>query len=251
MINFNKLLQEEKRRALAEANKKNAASNNNNNVNKDNNKDNLIEEKHEEKVELYIDLNSYVFDINGCDIASKNRVTQSSIKGIYYIDDFIDEQMESTILKNVYSDENQSKWTQLKRRRLQNWGGNPSSDGMLLETLPSWLDRICESIFKQSILPKKPNHVLLNEYQYDQGIMPHKDGPLFYPCVTILSLGSTCLIDFYKSIGEDPVESLLLKPRSLLIFTDEAYKNYYHGIKECFTDNRTKDYKKPIIINQH
>lgn len=44
----------------------------------------------------------------------------------------------------------------------------------------------------------QPNHVLINEYHPDQGIMPHCDGPLYDPLVAILSLGSSVVFDFWK-----------------------------------------------------
>ncbi|CAI5495737.1 unnamed protein product, partial [Closterium sp. Naga37s-1] len=40
-----------------------------------------------------------------------------------------------------------------------------------------------------SVFPSPINHVLVNEYQEGQGIMPHQDGPAYFPCVAILSLG--------------------------------------------------------------
>ena len=41
-----------------------------------------------------------------------------------------------------------------------------------------------------------PNHVLLNEYQPGEGIMAHKDGPLYLNWVVIISLGSNSGFDF-------------------------------------------------------
>ncbi|EAL63180.1 hypothetical protein DDB_G0288517 [Dictyostelium discoideum AX4] len=123
-----------------------------------------------------------------------------SIDSIFYIEDFINKQEEETILSNVYNKENESKWTQLKKRRLQNWGGNPISSGMIEEEIPQWLNIICEKIHNSSIFPTrnaKPNHVLLNEYNVNEGIMPHKDGPLFFPMVCILSLNSTLTNHFF------------------------------------------------------
>ncbi|EGC33746.1 hypothetical protein DICPUDRAFT_21135, partial [Dictyostelium purpureum] len=104
-----------------------------------------------------------------------------------YIDDFISVDEEKELLRNIYSDDNKDKWTQLKRRRLQNWGGQPVSSGMIEEPLPSWLTNICDKIYENSIFPVKANNVLLNEYNVNEGIFPHTDGPLFYPCICILS----------------------------------------------------------------
>eukprot|EP01132_Coremiostelium_polycephalum_P003648 gene3648-4545_t len=170
------------------------------------------------------------------------------IESIYYIRDYITVEEEKQLLSSIYLPENADKWTQLKRRRLQNWGGTPVNSGMKEEPLPHWLDKICLKVYESDILPQKPNHVLLNEYCYNQGIMPHKDGPLFYPCVTILSMGSTCVMDFYKNLTSEPVQKLFLEPRSLLVFTNDAYKLYYHGISESYFDVITD---KVVNINDN
>jgi len=44
------------------------------------------------------------------------------------------------------------------------------------------------------------NHVLLNEYQFGQGIASHKDGPLYHNVVAVLNLGSSAVIDFFSEI---------------------------------------------------
>ena len=76
-------------------------------------------------------------------------------------------------------------------------------------------------------------------------MQPHQDGPAYFPVVAILSLGSPVVMDFtphsrLKSCADQLTEkvddkdsngtthhphpfSILLMPRSLLIFKDEAY----------------------------
>lgn len=76
-------------------------------------------------------------------------------------------------------------------------------------------------------------------------MQPHQDGPAYFPVVAILSLGSPVVMDFtphsrLKSCADELTEniddkdsngtthqphpfSILLMPRSLLIFKDEAY----------------------------
>lgn len=64
--------------------------------------------------------------------------------------------------------------------------------------------------------------------------MNHKDGPLYFPWVNSMSLKSPCLIRFtrpgYASL------LLLLEPRSSLIFADDAYTEYMHGIEDSDSD---------------
>lgn len=76
---------------------------------------------------------------------------------------------------------------------------------------------------------------------------PHQDGPAYFPVVAILSLGSSVVMDFSPHLrlrsGDDVISreqcpraeswvpgsdnqhsfSVLMMPRSLLIFKDEAY----------------------------
>ncbi|XP_059432505.1 alkylated DNA repair protein ALKBH6 homolog [Corylus avellana] len=178
---------------------------------------------------------------------------------IMYIPDFITETEQTMLLKNVYGAP-VSKWRCLKNRRLQNWGGVVHEKGLLPQDLPPWLTRITEKIYEESgLFPSSINHVLINEYLPNQGIMPHQDGPAYFPVVAILSLGSPVVMDFTphsrlrlctKDVednnsdgGTSEIEkdkwlhdhrpfSVLLMPRSLLIFKDEAYSDYLHGIED-------------------
>ncbi|KAJ1344213.1 hypothetical protein BSLG_001353 [Batrachochytrium salamandrivorans] len=77
-----------------------------------------------------------------------------------------------------------------------------------------------------------PNHVLINEYQVGQGIMPHVDSKdTFGPTVTSLSLLSPCVMTFTnKTTG---VQSHVLLPRrSLLVLTGDARDKYTHAISK-------------------
>ncbi|XP_010529330.1 PREDICTED: alpha-ketoglutarate-dependent dioxygenase alkB homolog 6 isoform X2 [Tarenaya hassleriana] len=126
--------------------------------------------------------------------------------------------------------------------------------------MPSWLTKITSKIYESSgLFPSAVNHVLINEYHPDQGIMPHQDGPAYFPVVAILSLGSPVVMDFsphprFRLCHGDSVDqspdaeacghgidewdrdyhpfSVLMMPRSLLIFKDEAYSNFLHGITD-------------------
>lgn len=69
--------------------------------------------------------------------------------------------------------------------------------------------------------------------------MSHKDGPLYFPRVAILSLSGPAVIEFRKEISQPPSMSLYLHPRSLLIFQDDAYTEYFHGIQEVERDEIT------------
>ncbi|CAG8528619.1 6310_t:CDS:2 [Dentiscutata erythropus] len=186
-----------------------------------------------------MDNDAFNFDLD------KFRV--SDVNSAYYIKEFITKQEEQEFLNKIYSVP-KPKWVVLKNRsihinfvnstRLQNWGGVPTERGMLSEPLPSWLTTCTFpkfstlGLFNDCEKFKLPNHCLINEYESGQGIMPHEDGPFYYPTVVTISLKSYIILDFYKHLnsmncimtnannGESknyynvPEFSLLLEPRS-------------------------------------
>uniref|UniRef100_A0A2N9EH88 Alpha-ketoglutarate-dependent dioxygenase AlkB-like domain-containing protein n=1 Tax=Fagus sylvatica TaxID=28930 RepID=A0A2N9EH88_FAGSY len=181
---------------------------------------------------------------------------------LIYIPNFITDAQQTMLLNNIYGAPI-SKWKSLKNRRLQNWGstgGVVHEKGLLPQQLPPWLTNITERISEVSgLFPSAINHVLINEYLPNQGIMPHQDGPAYFPVVAILSLGSPVVMDFTphsrltfctndvkdtnsdggtsdiekeKWLGDHHPFSVALMPCSLLIFKEKAYSDYLHGIKD-------------------
>ncbi|XP_039784267.1 alpha-ketoglutarate-dependent dioxygenase alkB homolog 6-like [Panicum virgatum] len=205
--------------------------------------------------------------------------TVGAIPTLFYVPDFISNSEQSQLLHHIYQAP-APKWKSLKNRRLQNWGGVVHEKGLLPQALPSWLTRITDRICQWTgLFPSAINHVLINEYHPNQGIMPHQDGPAYYPVVAIISLASPVVIDFtphqrlkeqehtdpqnlqideltgpakMESNGSgshergatnesDPAcSSLMLMPCSLLIFKDQAYTDYLHGIQDNELHNLDK-----------
>ena len=66
-----------------------------------------------------------------------------------------------------------------------------------ISPIPGWLTSIIEKLEKEQITEKRCNHFLINEYKGSVGIMPHTDGPLYHPFVSIISLGCPILFKFY------------------------------------------------------
>ncbi|KAB0349615.1 hypothetical protein FD755_003878 [Muntiacus reevesi] len=151
------------------------------------------------------------------------------------------------------------KWTQLSGRKLQNWGGLPHPRGMVPERLPPWIQRYVDKVSDLSLFGGLPaNHVLVNQYLPGEGIMPHEDGPLYYPTVSTISLGSHTVLDLYEPRqpeDDDPTEqprppprpatSLLLEPRSLLVLRGTAYTRLLHGIAAARVDALDADSLPP------
>ncbi|KAG1705267.1 hypothetical protein DVH05_004198 [Phytophthora capsici] len=168
------------------------------------------------------------------------------IQGVYYIPDWITQEEEEAILERVYAvpDDNEL-WVRLKHRRLQIWGGEVKAPFEPMP-LPEWLQQISQTLVDTGVFSdeKKPNHALINEYGVGDCILPHEDGPAYFPFVSIISTGAECRVTFephraLTSHGNqtDPDSSEVvqhfdfqLERRSLLLFTGEAYTRYLHSI---------------------
>jgi len=138
-------------------------------------------------------------------------------------------------------------FVQLRGKRTAKYGGDPGPD-FVPESLPPFLAQLCTALAAAlhaddggtataASLPLRPNHVLVNHYGPGDGIMPHKDGPAYHPLAAILSLGSAVVFDFWRNhshvaSNEPAVLSLLVPPRSLLVFSDAAYSSHLHGIAD-------------------
>lgn len=108
--------------------------------------------------------------------------------------------------------------------------------------LPPPLDEIAKQLVKYKIFPasEPPNHVLCNDYQPSQGILPHTDGPLYASRTATLSLSSSVVVEFTKRLLSEEIGTakqtiqsklqVLLEAGSLLVFEDDAYMDYCHGI---------------------
>eukprot|EP00408_Alexandrium_pacificum_P050170 CAMPEP_0171244012 /NCGR_PEP_ID=MMETSP0790-20130122/46606_1 /TAXON_ID=2925 /ORGANISM="Alexandrium catenella, Strain OF101" /LENGTH=266 /DNA_ID=CAMNT_0011711069 /DNA_START=49 /DNA_END=846 /DNA_ORIENTATION=+ len=139
-------------------------------------------------------------------------------------------------------------FARLRGKRTARYGGDPGPP-FLPEPLPPWLSQLCAAVTPAVAAAagasagevSAPNHVLVNHYQPGDGIMPHTDGPAYEPRAAILSLGSAAVFGFWRdhahaASSDPPALSLLLPPRSLLLFSGEAYSAHLHGIADHLYD---------------
>lgn len=162
-----------------------------------------------------------------------------------------------SILQARHTDPSQippSKWHHLQHRSLQTHPSPLTASNTLLlpangPPLPSWLsspvvDRFHALNLFTSTPHAAPNHVLLNEYNPGEGIMPHEDGDAYAPIVATVSLCDSLCLDIYSkpSITDDgeasrrPITRILQEPRSLLVTTGHAYETLLHGIANVEKD---------------
>lgn len=159
-------------------------------------------------------------------------------ENVYYIANVLPERIAVQLLELIEVAGNQGGWIPLKSRRLQHWGHKPQQ----LENnyMPNWLIELIQKLCDLKLFPgnMKPNNVLINQYESDQGILHHTDGPLYRDYVFILSLDSDCIMTFKPNlksseIGSKPsddVFSVVLEARSFFIFSGDKYSQMMHGI---------------------
>jgi len=155
------------------------------------------------------------------------------IDSVWVVEDFICGEEERRFWEHCRMEE----WKDIRHRNVLHWE----------KRLPKYLDVLAESLVECGVFPKslKPDHALLNEYTPPQGIMAHTDGPVYEPKVACLSLGSSAVLKFTERLttnelgqGQKPKTlcRVLLRPRSLVIFSGNAYNKALHEIEEGFED---------------
>ncbi|KAF8512827.1 hypothetical protein JB92DRAFT_2926522 [Gautieria morchelliformis] len=191
---------------------------------------------------------------------------QSVTDEVFYIPEFVSIDEENYLIRKITESGN-VKWKTLPNRRLQIWGGELTpSNSLIPKQLPRFItdypdiiQRLRNTGVFASSKHGEPNHIIVNEYQPGQGIMPHEDGPSYFPVVATLSLGSHAVFNYHRycedqdtspaepslagpeapsgrSVDPRPLLSLLLEPRSLVITAKELYTQHLHGIEPLEQD---------------
>jgi len=168
-----------------------------------------------------------------------------------------------------------SSWKVLSGRRVKTFGGTVNAQKTIGERLPNFLKDLClriemdervketfslsssssSSSLQQQLL--RLNHVLVNEYQPNEGISSHQDGPLYASFVCVVSLARDEIVSFTPH--EDFKDALkrfdvFVPRRSLLVFYGKSYDCYLHGIRGGEGGRRSKregdndDEKKRISL---
>lgn len=167
----------------------------------------------------------------------------------YYIPEFISTHEEQRLLSEIQRLPT-TKWTVLTHRRLLSLPSTltgASKDTLFDTSLPKFLEEPVIPRFEvlgafDQSPHRAPNHVLINEYEPSQGIMPHTDGPAYHPTTATVSLGGHTVLDIYEKTEDGermprPSWRILQEPRSLLITTGDMYRDTLHGISEVKVDN--------------
>mmetsp|Transcript_1448 Transcript_1448/g.2498 ORF Transcript_1448/g.2498 Transcript_1448/m.2498 type:complete len:313 (-) Transcript_1448:8-946(-) len=179
-------------------------------------------------------------------VGEQHRI--GNVPSVWLVEEWLPMEVEAQLLENLRA--RSGDFIQLRGKRTARFGGDPGPP-FNPEPLPGWLVQICSAlegaVGYECNDARGPNHVLVNRYQPGEGIMPHTDGPAYDPRAAILALGSATVFDFWRDHAhaagnEGPSAlSLLLPPRSLLVFADEAYGAHLHGIAARRYDELDED----------
>ncbi|KAI9033780.1 hypothetical protein CLU79DRAFT_725379 [Phycomyces nitens] len=171
--------------------------------------------------------------------------TNLPIPGLSVIYDFVSPEEEAALVEAV----NKEEWSGLGvgpnpelKRRTQQYGHLFSYRYReVLEEygpLPPFVSWLVTRIMELGLMPVAPNHLLVNEYNAGQGIMPHIDAPaLFGPSILSLSLLSPCVMSFQ---GKQETHNILLPRRSMVVLQQSARYDFKHGISKELIDYTTE-----------
>eukprot|EP00928_Gymnodinium_smaydae_P099654 TRINITY_DN9570_c0_g4_i1.p1 TRINITY_DN9570_c0_g4~~TRINITY_DN9570_c0_g4_i1.p1 ORF type:complete len:309 (+),score=64.89 TRINITY_DN9570_c0_g4_i1:151-1077(+) len=160
------------------------------------------------------------------------------LPSVHLLEEWCPADLEEELLSRLRAASDAGHFVQLRGKRTARFGGDVGPP-FAPEPLPLFLEQLSRAVDAVGAFPAgaSANHVLVNHYRPGEGIMPHTDGPAYHPVAVILSLGSAAVFDFWRDHADaagrgPPALSLLLPPRSLLIFSDEAYGGHLHGIAD-------------------
>jgi alkylated DNA repair dioxygenase AlkB len=166
------------------------------------------------------------------------------LKGLRLYENFITESEEQQLIH--FLDSNQCQWNgrgippnpELIRRTMQ-FGAIFSYKLRKIvseefDKLPKQFETIFERMLNVKIFKDEScNHVVVNEYDAGQGIMPHCDAPLIFgKTVVALSLLSDCVMSFFDLKSDELLKKIVLPRRSLIVFEGDSRYGMKHYISK-------------------
>lgn len=146
-------------------------------------------------------------------------------KGLVLVENFLTHQEELNILSHIPETMPIHKHT---RNSIRRYGSKtPYRNQIESETIPDYLDLLCQKIFDTGYLVVRPNSVSINEYLIGNAIAPHIDSMESGSIISIISLLSEATMCFSLNNEEYTV---LIQPRSLIQLKDEIRYKWKHSI---------------------
>jgi alkylated DNA repair dioxygenase AlkB len=180
--------------------------------------------------------------------------------GMRYEEDVIDGKMESRLKQFLYGPMMRPrKWSEgpggRPRRRVQQFGfsylyGTHSLSKA--DPIPVELKEVINHLHQKGLVGTmgEVNQIIVNEYIPGQGITPHTDDVrIFGDQIASLTLGSGVTMIFTDPANGDNFEQYL-KPRSIVVLSDEARWRWRHSIPARKSDNIINELGKPTTVQR-
>ena len=158
-----------------------------------------------------------------------------AIIGGGYIPDFINENDEKELLAGIDNE----KWITDLKRRVQHYGYRYDYKARTIDAkdklgdLPEWAGKVIEKLMAgaEPVFKQKPDQIIVNEYEPEQGIAPHTDRDCFGPVLASLSLGGEGNMKMKHPGDKSRDFTVRLEPRSLIVFRGESRERWKHGLQ--------------------
>eukprot|EP00658_Telonema_sp_P-2_P032134 TRINITY_DN23874_c0_g1_i1.p1 TRINITY_DN23874_c0_g1~~TRINITY_DN23874_c0_g1_i1.p1 ORF type:complete len:311 (-),score=47.06 TRINITY_DN23874_c0_g1_i1:327-1259(-) len=134
----------------------------------------------------------------------------------------------------------------------------PMNQAMCFGDLPRWARTLAECIepfalghFPEAVMAREPlfDQMIVNLYHRGQGIKSHVDLPKFADGIAVLSLSSSCVMEFKPATEHNRTDSqefgILLQPGDLLLLSQESRYHWEHAIPEVLQDTWNKQLRPP------
>lgn len=153
-------------------------------------------------------------------------------KGLIVIENYVSVPEQERLLAAV----NKQTWLNLLKRRVQHYGYEydyqKRSAITKIGDLPDFTKELTNSLVNNGYFETTPDQLIINEYTPGQGIAAHTDALVFGDPVASLSLGSSCMFTFTRSLplGTEEKFELFLKPGTLVVMSGESRYQWKHAI---------------------
>ena len=168
-------------------------------------------------------------------IAKKERTHLEEVSGLSVIQEYITSAEEDYLFKEL----DKLPWVVDFSRKLQYYGyrnerEKPYDLVPIPQEIPECLSSLMGRVVEENLIYKRPEQVIINDYEPGQGIRPHFDRKDYFDNTIIgISLGSDCVMEFTPvSTKENKKEkvNIFIPRRSLYVLEDDARYKWHHGI---------------------
>ena len=169
--------------------------------------------------------------------APGSRVEEPEVPGLRYVQDFLTEDEEAELVATI----DRGVWGLELKRRVQHHGwrydykAREIDRSMHLGPLPRWADKLARRLVDGGLVRQRPDQVIVNEYEYAQGISPHVDSPSFADGIATISLLESWEMVFREK-GSRRMVRQVLERRSVAIMEGDARYRWTHEIPQRKTE---------------